>query len=297
VSKDKIVNVSDYNLRISSRDIKNKNFFDDTSKSSIGYIIEESGKIKNNDTIYLYVFSKGSNTSQRARQMHGFKYESDIKRLNGLKKLGYSEKWDAFGGLDKRFFSDREEKGKIIQFYNGVDYEDISWEDLDSDYKKEYFWNIKCMASGTSIEMGDLLRISGWFINNNKLCKSVDKVNNFIFNVSFHSGGYDKNILEEYLILIPISKWSQYLPNIGHNINEFSKMYVDLKEHKLFGDRTLQSEESWFSFIKRYRELSSDSLIKLRFKRDSKGQLRIQSAISNKAFKESILSNKHIRVV
>ena len=68
----------------SSRDIKNKTSFNPETKRYEGWMPEDSKIIKNDQDIYLYIFKKNSNSKNRARQIHGFIYEGEIKRLNGL---------------------------------------------------------------------------------------------------------------------------------------------------------------------------------------------------------------------
>ena len=70
-------------------------------------------------------------------------------------------------------------------------------------------------------------------------------------------------------------------------------MYIDLRDFKN-SDKT---EKDWLEYRKKYGEISKDSLISLNFKRDSKGQLRIQSSMSMKGFKDRLLKeNDHILI-
>lgn len=299
VTEEQVKDKSKLNLRLSTIDIHNKNWFDTNTKKYIGYFIEESEMELNGEKVYLYVFSKNSNEKLRARQNHGFKYESDVKRLNGLGKTISGHKWDAVGNLDKRFFDDRIDKGKKIEFFDGDKYSGLSWDNLIDDLKKRLYFSIKCIKNSYEINMGDFLRISGYerVIENGlvKLKKRNTSIENFILNVAFHEGP-DKNILEEYLVLISTSEWEKYLPNIKDNIIEFENMYNELKNYKLIGDRNELSENEWLKYRIKYTKLTINDIIKLRFKRDSKGQLRIQASISFNNFKNEILKNKHIKI-
>jgi thymidylate synthase (FAD) len=73
-------------------------------------------------------------------------------------------------------------------------------------------------------------------------------------------------------------------------------MYTELQSHRLKGERTKEGESAWWDFINKYKKLTESSVIKLRFKRDSKGQLRIQSSFSSSDFTSKILKNPHIRI-
>lgn len=95
---------------------------------------------------------------------------------------------------------------------------------------------------------------------------------------------------------MPLQVWESYLPEMEKNISEFTQMYKDLISHRLKGDRNDMSEEAWLQFRINYKKLSENSMIKLRFKRDTKGQLRIQSSISFSDFKNKVLQNPHIKI-
>lgn len=297
---------SNLDLRVSSRDIKNKLFFNDTGKYE-GHLIEDSKKVINGDVVYLFVFKKNSNSKLRARQIHGFKYEADIRRLNGLSKLSYTDKWDARGTLDKRYFEDRVNSGKKVEFFNGKSHKpitrentvngsnEIDWEMIPSSYKSDLNWSIKSIGDRKSVEMGDFKRISGLEIVEGKLKFRSDGTENFMFQVSFHDGSSDRNIIVEYLILMPIKVWRTYLPDMT-NLTLYNNMYKDLSKHRLKGERTEISESEWSKFQNKYSKLTDNSVIKLRFKRDSKGQLRIQSAINYNDFINKIIKNPHIRI-
>jgi len=291
VSENKIKSLSNVNIRVSSRDIKNKVSFDDNSQNTKGYLVEDSKLELGEDTIYLYIFKKNSNPTSRARQNHGFTYEYEIRQLNGLNKLGNTHKWDAQGGLDLKFIEDR--SNSDIKYFNGNDYEEFNWDFLPSEFKKENYWNIKSIEYGNNVDMGDFLRVAGWKLENGKLIKQEDRVSKFMFVVNFYNK--IKGSVEEYIILMPIDKWFTYFPDIYSYKKEIESMYSELKSHRLKGERTEESELGWKNFLERYKKITENSLIKLRFKRDSKGQLRIQCSISFKDFKK-ILENKHIKI-
>lgn len=293
-------------IRVSSRDIKNSNYFNDTTKGYDGYLIDESMIELGNDIVYLYVFRKNSNSNNRARQVHGFKYEGEIKRLNNLKKLPYVDKWDAKGTLDKSFLDKRLSDNKKVEFFNGENYislinkdsngvEEIDTTNLPDSYRKNMFWNIKCINNGKSIEMGDFKRISGLkTIDNEVSLKGDNSLRFFMLNIGLHDT--NNNVVEEYFIFMPIRKWKEYLPDLTNPevIKDVKSMYKELNLHKLKGDRTETSEKYWREYTSKYSKLTKDKVIKLRFKRDSKGQLRIQSSINYNDFVNTILKNPHI---
>ena len=306
VTLDPVKGKSNFDLRVSSRDIKNKTFFNDTGKYE-GYLIKKSKKKIDGDVVYLFVFKKNSNINLRARQIHGFKYEAEVRRLSNLTKLSYTDKWDAHGTLDKRYFDNRVDSGKKIEYFDGKKYnsllrentvngaDEIDWESIPASYKANLSWSIKSISNGKSVEMGDFKRISGLEKDGDKLKFRSDGTENFMFQVSFHDGSSDRNVIIEYLTLMPISVWKKYLPDMT-NLTPFENMYKEIKAHYLKGERTELSETEWLKFQTKYSKLTQGSIIKLRFKRDSEGQLRIQSAINYGDFINNILKNPHIRI-
>ena len=79
-------------------------------------------------------------------------------------------------------------------------------------------------------------------------------------------------------------------------------MYSELKPHKIgtsarHGVKTADTENRWLEYRSKYGKLSEESIIKLRFKRRTDGQLRIQAAISSKNFYRYLLENPHIRII
>ncbi len=313
VDRDKFIHMPKAALRI-----KNVSFFDSDIKKHQGYMPEDS-KIMTSDgqEVYLYVFKKNSNEANRARQLHGFIYEGDVRRYNGLQRFGKTHKWDAEGGMDKTYLKWRADSGKNIELWDKSKYHsllekdlvsgiaEVIWSPKEDDVKFDYYpdtfseprnWSIKCMKIGTDVEMGDFKRISGLEIEGGKLTIKETTAEYFILAVGFHDGIDKKNIVEEYLILMPIKVWESYLPDIWGKTSDFEQMYNELTSHRLKGERTDEQEEAWLQFRIKYRKLAESSTIKLRFKRDSKGQLRIQSAISYNDFKTKILQNPHIKI-
>lgn len=299
-------------------DIKNLNYFNPNTKDFMGWMPENSKLDKEKlpglgtDEVYLYIFSKNSNSTKRARQIHGFIYESEVRRGNTLQRISKTHKWDAQGGLDKRYLLARlghetdiklrvSKNKEIDLFSNGgyqslvINNDDINWSNPELDRFKGYLnWSIKCMKMDTDIEMGDFKRISGLELNNGKLTLMPSREDYFMLAVGLHDGL--NNILEEYIIYMSVKNWKSYLPDISSNLPEFENMYNELKNHRLIGDRTPESELAWKEYMEKYKKLSDTSLVKLRFKRDSKGQLRIQSSISFRNFKKILLENPHIRI-
>jgi hypothetical protein len=313
VDRDKFIHMPKAALRI-----KNVSFFDSDIKKHQGYMPEDS-KIMTTDgqEVYLYIFKKNSNEANRARQLHGFIYEGDIRRYNGLQRFGKTHKWDAEGGMDKTYLKWRADSGKNIELWDKSKYhsllekdpvsgiDEVIWSPKENDVKFDYYpdnfseprnWSIKCMKIGTDVEMGDFKRISGLEIEGGKLTIKETTAEYFILAVGFHDGIDKKNIVEEYLILMPVKVWESYLPDIWTKKSDFEQMYNELTSHRLKGEGTDEQEEAWLQFRIKYRKLAESSTIKLRFKRDSKGQLRIQSAISYNDFKTKILQNPHIKI-
>lgn len=286
--------------RISSKDLKNKFYFDDNSKNHNGKKIEESEREIDGITFYLFVFRKGSNDKNRARQMHGFKNESDIISKNNLIKSNrYTYKWDAFGSINKSYLEEKLNENSL-KYYNGEEYIDLDWshfnEIVDDEIMGKLNWNIKTIKTKNSIDLSDFLRISGLEKNNNIIEKRYSNLKNFMLCVNFHN---DSKIVEEYYILIDNDHWLSYLPDLNNekNMSFIQNMYDELHNHKLIGTRTNYSENKWHEYVNKYSVLTSNSIIKLRFKRDSKGQLRIQCGISNNNFFDFVLAeNKHFKI-
>jgi hypothetical protein len=293
---------------LSSRDIKNKTSFNTESKKYEGWMPEDSKIEQEGSEVYLYIFKKNSNPQNRARQLHGFIYEGEVKRLNGLSKLKKTHKWDAEGGMDQSYLNHRISHGKKVEFFDGTSYQPVIKKDeisgideLDVSIVPENFfdyrnWSIKCMKNRTDIELGDFKRISGIEKEGNKIKILDSNEETFMFAVSFHDGSDEKKILEEYIIVMPVSKWKTYLPDIKAKISDVTNMYNDLAQHKLKGQRTVSSELAWQTYMDKYKTICDGSSLRLRFKRDTKGQLRIQCSFSYNVFKTLVLKNPHIKI-
>jgi len=310
VSKSPITKTTDvkYLIQTTSRDISNVNYFNTSTKKYDGYLPEDSKLIINEQEVFLYIFKKNSNLQNRARQIHGFIYEGEVKNLNGLAKLKKTDKWDAEGGLDKSYLTRRIEQQKSVEFFNGSTYLDLvkideisgfkecNWELVPQGFKDHHNWSIKCMANRTDIEFGDFKRISGLEKDGKKIKILHSNEQNFMIAIGFHDGSADKKVLVEYIICMPVSIWKTFLPNLQTKLEDITMMYNDLDQHKLVGERTEESEKNWQYYTSIYKGICSDTPIKLRFKRDSKGQLRIQCAMSFTNFTNLVLKLPHIRI-
>lgn len=281
-------------LRISSKDIKNKNFFDDNSKYINGFNIPESEIYLNEKTkIYLFVFYR-----KIAKQNHGFIYEGEVIKNNGLTKTKNTLKWDAVGTLNKSYLEKRLNEGKNISYYNGSDYRNITENSINNNYDimKKRKWSIKSIKIGNEIGLADFKRISGLEFVDNKIKIHKNESKEFILCISFHDG---EKIIEEYIVLIELKNWKKYLPDLENPIvlTEIENMYNELNLYKLNKNRTIKSEKKWKFFIQKYSKITFDNIIKLRFKRDSKGQLRIQGGINvNKFYNIILKENRHIKI-
>lgn len=310
VSKDPILEKPDtkYLLQSTSKDISNVNYFNTTTKKYEGYLPEDSKLIINGQEVYLYIFKKNSNVQNRARQLHGFIYEGEVKNLNGLAKLKKTHKWDAEGGLDKSYLTRRIEQGKSIQFFNGSSYTDLilfddvsgfkecDWVKLPQEFKEHHNWSIKCMANRTDVEFGDFKRISGIEKDGNKIKIINSTEQNFMMAVSFHDGSSDKKVIVEYIILVPVSIWKTFIPDLRNKLQDITSMYNELPQFLLKGERDPETEAIWSDWTQKYKSICDGVPIKLRFKRDTKGQLRIQCAMSYNNFENNLLKLPHIKI-
>jgi len=287
-----------FNLRVSSKGMKNKIYFHDNKKKS-GFIIKEGEKEIDGEKIKLFVLHKNSNEKNRARQNHGFKYEFNIIKYNKLSKKKevkektyqeYTSKWDAYGSINQDYFEERLNQEKKIEYYDGKKYNNISWETLDNKFKQNYYWNIKCMGKKNNIEMSDFRRVAG--INTKTFEKLTPHSREFMFCVA----RYDESSQDEYLIIMSLDQWNKYLPK--HDTEKFVNMFSDLQTHSLKNrEKTNETEIEWKKYKSKYKQITDKSTIKLRFKRDTKGQLRIQCAIRSSDFNKKILTeNKHIKI-
>jgi len=305
VSETPVKSKESFNIRLKERDIKNKKSFDDSTRGYAGKIMPDSEIVSEGETVYLYVFDKNSNPEKRARQNHGFKYESQVIKGNGLRRqegsgTGYTDKWDAVGTLNKSYLDEKTGVDcKTVEIGTNESRVDAVWESIGEDFKKDLNWSIKCMAKGTDVELGDFLRISGYKRGKVGIVKREGaEIQSFMLCVSFHDNSADKKVVEEYFIPIDIEEWNKFLPNIEANKESFNSMYEELKSHRIKGKekKTIETEDAWKAYMNKYKPLFEDSAIKIRFKRDSKGQLRLQAAISNANFMNHVLKNQHIRI-
>jgi hypothetical protein len=83
-----------------------------------------------------------------------------------------------------------------------------------------------------------------------KILESNEK--QFMFAVAFHDGSTEKKILEEYIILMPVSVWKTYLPNLNGKLPQITEMYNELLNYKLKGNRTDESEKAWQDYMYNY---------------------------------------------
>ena len=280
----------------------NQATFYKTTKGKEGELIDDDDFIftdQNDNSVYLYIFNKNKNEDVRGgitRQLHGFNYEKEIKALNDLStKDAYTSRWDAKGSISSNYIESRIEDGySIIQNKDGKKIVIDDFDEIDPEFKDEYLWNIKNIKSGSSIDLGDLLRISGL----KKTATGISKIEyttpmtHFIFCIGFWRDNKD-NIVNEYIIHIDKSIWEQLLPDFiraylrNTRNNDIITMYSELPN---FRTRVKKKDTAWDEFMSTYLELSGDSAIRPRFKRDSKGQLRIQAGISNSDFIQKVLA-------
>jgi hypothetical protein len=290
-----IKDIRDIHLRKSSKGVKSKNYFNDESKSSKGCLIEESKINFEGDDIYLYIFERGSNNDKRARQLNGIVYEAELKKSLNLEFATKGERWDAIGSLDSSYLDKKLKSGSEIYLNNKrlLDYNLIPQDFLQPDNN----WSIKsCSNSSSTIYFADFKRISGLVLDKNNILSLTDKnLENFILVVGFHTSG---NFTEEYIINVKLSNWKKLIPNVSNRsiILQLQQMYRDLEQHRLGKPeqpafRTKEKDEKWTKYRKKWSKLTENTDIKLNFKRDTKGQLRIQCSMSKKVFKDKLLKN------
>lgn len=315
VSETALKSKSQLDIRLKEKDIKNKKSFDDATKGYAGKIMQDSKMETGGDTVYVYVFDKNSSPQKRARQNHGFKYEGQVIKGNGLKKeegtgQGYTDKWDASGTLDKRYIDEKSGVDcKTIEIGTNAGRVEAVWDAIGEDFRSDVNWSIKCMAKGTDVELGDFLRISGYrkkqVVTQDRtiedagiIKRETADVERFMLCVSFHDNSSEKKVVEEYFIPMKIEEWRKFLPDIEGNKEMFDSMYNELRSHRLVGkeNETEESKAAWKAYREKYKPLFHSSAIKIRFKRDSKGQIRLQAAISNSNFMKQVLKLPHIRI-
>lgn len=294
-------NQLDIKLRTSSKGLRSKMYFDSESKSRKGHLINESGFDYSGQMVYLYVFEKSSHDGIRARQLRGILYEKNVRTSFGLTEKTKGEKWDAWGSLELDKLLQRVESGQL--YLNGSDDKNII-DDLNKipkGFLNDINWSIKScdIKPGSAIYFGDFKRISGLEGTGkspNYKLKLVDKTeSNFILFVGFHSGGEFK---EEYIIDVKVENWKKLIPDVSNRdvINKLEEMYNELEEHRLGskskpGMRTETTENHWKEYCEKYSKITENYGIKLNFKRDSKGQLRIQCSMSKNFFFNKLLKD------
>jgi len=284
-------------LRISSRGTKNKLWFDTKSRGMSGEIVEEC-KIKYGDEeLYLFIFNSGKNNDERARQLHGFIYEADVKKkfIEEERKLVKGEKWDAIGSLNLNYLQDRIDEEFTLVSYKGKEVNNINFIKSEFSHNKIFYWSVKASKVRTSIYFGDFKRISGLDYNNGKLSFNKSDLDKYMLVVGRHDKG---EFIKEYVIEIDIKKWFSYLPDINNKdvFNSLEEMYQNLHLHKAMNkEEQTKGEKSWKEYIEKYSKLTEgENKISLNFKRDSKGQLRIQASMTDKLFNKLLSENKHI---
>lgn len=262
-------------------------YFDENAKTNKGQIIRESDI---GGGIYLYLFDKNKNQYCRtARQVHGFNYQEFITKENDFILTDYTNKWDTVGKLSYKFLKDKLDEGKEISV---SDLDPIKKETLSSFLKYSVFnhwmpWSIKLIKYKGGIDMGDFKRVSDIFYNS--------EYDRFCFNIGFWRNNTG-NITDEYFTVISQDKWSEYLPHDNFYKYDYDEMYRELKTFKARGTSSTE-DKRWQDFMDKYSGLAGDSIIKLRFKRDSKHQLRIQCSINYKDFENIILrENKYLHI-
>lgn len=288
--------------------IRNKKYF--MNKVELGSILDNSKFYEGNKKFFIFKLNP-IEYKLTSRQKHGFIYEMQIKDLNNLKILPNIAKWDAYGNLDKEFIQKRLDESKNIEVFDGNSSIIIDNDNLDElfDYNNGYFnkfkddihWSIKCMGIKTDVELGDFKRIAGLYVNQDGLVLQRESdIEKFFLVVSFHDKSTSKTIMSEYIVFMGTNEWIKYLPKTLFELHDgnflYNEMYSELKEHRLIGNRTKETEYRWNLFTQKYRKLTENSIIKLRFKRDTEGQLRIQSAISYNNFINIVLKSPHIKI-
>lgn len=285
-------NIEDVDLRLSSKGASGKYFFNSESKVGKGQLIEESVFNFNGDEIYLWIFERNSNKDNRARQLRGIVYEKQIKTSLRLKESPKGERWDATGPLDFKYINEILNSDADI-LLNGRKIVS-SLQIPDDFFKVDNNWSIKsCSYKSSSIYFADFKRISGLIKEGNRLIRTDKDLSNFILVVGFHESGI---FTKQYIVNVDINNWKRMIPDISDNkvIAELESMYKELQNHRLGsksnpGERTDETEAAWVEYMKKWRKLTKNTPIKLNFKRDTEGQLRIQCSMSVKVFNEILL--------
>jgi hypothetical protein len=167
------------------------------------------------------------------RQKHGLDYEQYIiQKYNLIKSKNYTSIYDAYT------------------------------------YKNDIPVQIKCIKSGSAIEMGSYLR-------------NKSKLQDFILVIGFWEN-VKNNIVKEHVMYI--------------DHRTFTKNLTFIDDQKMLGEmknisNSIRDDLKWTEFRKKYQEKwkINNNILDIRFKRDHKQQKRIQCAISYKNFNKKFL--------
>lgn len=122
--------------------------------------------------------------------------------------------------------------------------------------------SIKTKRVGGDIELGDFFR-------------QAEHDQDFYLHVSFWSQDKD-NVVDERVVLIPGSYWKSLFPH---------RMHQRIREVLADSSPDPEYDQTWSKNIAELREeWGTDSPIRLRPKRDHKGQIRMQCAINHREF-------------
>ena len=287
-------------LRISSRGTKNKLRFDTKSKGMSGIIVDECKIQYEGIDLKLFIFNKGKNDKARARQLHGFVYEEEIRKRFDLEKPTKGEKWDAVGRINFDFIAEKMVDHDIYIFDSGLKRKVNYISDIEYEFDKNSIlnWSIKASSNkaGTSLYFGDFKRISGLEYEGDKLVLNKTELNKYMLVVGKHEKG---EFVKEYLVEIDINKWIKYLPDnlmSREVLDKLENMYSELKDHKAESkEEQEKGNKAWKEYVEKYSKLTDGEYkISLNFKRDSKGQIRIQSSMNSKLFEKLLSENKHV---
>jgi len=158
------------------------------------------------------------------RQKHGFEYEKKCFKKNPhwiSNSDEYTAKWDAYDTIEEKPVS------------------------------------IKCIKLGSSVEFGDIFRMT-----------SIKE--DWILQVGFWSKKKN-NIVEEYTIPIDVGEWKKLIGNI--------KVFHAAKREMAKITNEYKDDNKWKKFRTKYKKLWGDSILQPRFKRDHGNQKRLQCAI------------------
>lgn len=300
INLSEISDVDKVKLRISTKGTKNKVRFNTTAQGMKGDIISECEMLYNTEEVYLYIFEKGKNDKNRARQLHGFIYEEKVRTDFDLTKPTKGEKWDAIGSMNVKFIEDRIQQDDVWIVKNGKKTPVNSIQSIKNNFNTNEIlnWSVKSSSiDSKTVYFADFKRIAGLEYVNNDLKLVKSNLEKYMLVLGYHKKG---NFTEEYIIEIDINKWlsSKYLPDVRNEeiLNELNSMYNNLESHRIRKgqEKTTEGEKKWKEYTERYSKLTKGKLITLNFKRDTKGQLRIQASMTEKNFNILLKENNHI---